>query len=60
MSDYITNAFNKSVIKCILFEFTIDRRASNAKFINNAGNRNTAVFDGFLQDFALMWHKVLV
>ena len=50
------NLLYKAVINCLFFKFTVDGRARNSKLIDDARNGNTAVFDGFLKDFALMWH----
>ena len=57
MIDYVTYLLYKAVIKCVLFEFTIDGRTCNAQFFHNTRNRDTAAFNGFLQDFALVWHN---
>jgi len=53
----LTDTFYKAVINCFFFEFTVYGRASNAQFLYDTRNRKTAVFDGFLQDFALVWHN---
>ena len=58
MVNNFTNFLYKGVINCFFFEFTINSRTCNTQLIDDARNRNTAVFDGFLKDFALMWHRV--
>ena len=58
MVNNLTNSFYKVVINCFVLEFTINGRACNAQLIHDARNGDTAVFDGFLKDFALMWHIV--
>ena len=58
MVDNLTNSFYKAVINCFVLEFTINGRACNTQLIHDARNGDTAVFDGFLKDFALMWHIV--
>lgn len=60
MSNNVTYSLYKGVIKCLVFEFTIYRRTCNTQSIYNTCNGNTAVFDGFLEYFALMWHRVRV
>jgi len=56
MINDFANTCYKAVINCFFFEFTIDSRTCNPHFLYDTRNGNTAVFDGFLQDFALMWH----
>ncbi|AIZ62747.1 hypothetical protein PK28_01930 [Hymenobacter sp. DG25B] len=56
MRNYITDTFYKSVIKCLIFELTVNSRTCNTQLFHYTGNGNTAVFNGFLQDFALVWH----
>ena len=53
-----TNTLYKTVVNCFFFEFTVNGWACNTHFINNARNGDTAVFDGFLQDFALVRHRI--
>ena len=55
--DNFTNSFYKAVINCFIFEFTVDGWTCNTQLLHDTRNGNTAVFDGFLKDFALMWHN---
>lgn len=54
--DYVSYSLYEVVINCLLFEFTINGRTCNTQLLYDTRDGNTAVFDGFLQDFALMWH----
>ena len=54
---YFAHLLYKAVINCFFFEFTVNGGTRNTQLIDDARNRNTAVFDGFLKDFALMWHS---
>ena len=56
MSDNKTNFFYKVGIECLVLESTIDSRTRNTKLLHDARDGNTAVFDSFLQYFALMRH----
>ena len=50
----------KAVINCFFFEFTVYSRTCNTQFIHDTCDGNTAVFNSFLKDFALMWHIVCI
>ncbi|SNC76995.1 hypothetical protein SAMN06265337_3666 [Hymenobacter gelipurpurascens] len=56
MSNYITDTLYESVIKCIFFEFTIDRWTCNTQLLHDTRDGYTTVFDSFLEYFALIWH----
>lgn len=57
MSDYFSDFSYKCVIKCLVLKFTIYGRTCNTQLVHNPGNRNTAVFYGFLQYLTLMRHR---
>lgn len=57
---YLSNALDKIVVQCSIFEFTINRWTCNAQLLYDTTNGNTTVFDGFLQYFALMGHERVV
>ncbi len=56
MIDNSPHALYKVVINGFLFEFTVDSRARDTQLLYNTRDGNTAIFDGFLQNFTLMWH----
>jgi hypothetical protein len=57
MINDVAYSFYKVVINCYFFEFTVNGGARNAQFLYDTRNGNTAIFDGFLQDFPLVWHS---
>lgn len=54
---YLPNTLNKVVVQCSIFEFTINSRPCNTQLLYDTTDRNTTVFNGFLQYFALMSHE---
>lgn len=56
MSDNLSDILDKIRVQCIFFEFTINGRTCNTQFFHYPRNGNSAVFNSFLEYFALMRH----
>ena len=57
MSDNLSDIFYKICIKSLILELAVNGWTCNTQFLHDARDGNTAVFNGFLQYFALVRHE---